>query len=756
MGNLPSVPSWQAQYNEVVQALRSGRHKPFASSSSAASSIPIGGLGLASLGNSLGNSLSRKNSWKNSLSRKNSSNSLNSPSLTKAEHSAETLPTLSLASFARLRDRLKNEANSTNQSSEEEQQNVNNEDHENLGEGGRRFLGAGLDQEVRGVLVGTEGTSSAPHSRRGSNSGIVNSSSSQGISSGGLGLGGGNSGANTPPVAKKKKEFIDDLEAWERWRDVRNHTLLHVACATDGHQDIAQLLLELLPNLDPNSPGQLGETALHVACLKGLPLAVRTLLEHSNVNVAALDTFGATPLWYASVNGHQPVVEELLREGRGGRDLGFALPTNTSSAMPNLTALEAARTVQVKDLLEEFAEFLVAKKSVLPLANISHELESGYWTPPKSSSTLSRASSAENLSENGDGPRERRDLVVEFDYRVYNMSLTFPFPSIASLQDELAIQMGLPAVNSVQYLNPRLGVFQDLEHIHLLNTQTLISTLKVNAPTLRWWSWEVQEDSAWVSREEEHKRLYYSLVLKDGNTVKDEPGLEKLRTVLEGSNISLNQIKKAVAVHNPGLLAEFEAFREGLWSTKKGNFTHSKPTDSWFQKRDAPARQRYIDHLDKYAEQYGWNTGDQPSVLPVFFPTLESRVHQICQGGFAETEIHFGGQFGRGRYFTTTLFSEDALIRVAKMSHPGCNLQDDEVILLCFASPGKVFPVTEHPLGSGSLKGKPCIQGYNAHYTLSNRMDSIPITGPFNPQRDEDNLVLFSAVQVIPAFVLYL
>ena len=128
----------------------------------------------------------------------------------------------------------------------------------------------------------------------------------------------------------------------------------------------------------------------------------------------------------------------------------------------------------------------------------------------------------------------------------------------------------------------------------------------------------------------------------------------------------------------------------------------------------------------------------------------------ICQGGFAETEVNFSGAYGRGRYFTTTLFPEDTLIRVAKMSHPGCNLQDDEVLLVAFASPGKVFPVSEHPLGSGSLKGKPCMQGYNSHYTLSNRMDAIPINGSFNTQRDEDNLVIFNPVQVLPAFILYL
>jgi len=559
--------------------------------------------------------------------------------------------------------------------------------------------------------------------------------------------------------------------------------LLHLAASTEAHHDVIQLLIDVVPNIDVNLRGPLGETPLQVAALKGLPLNIRTLMDCPKINAAAVDAFGATALWYASVNGHLEVVEELLRGARGGKDVGFALKTNSSSAMPNSSALDMARTLAVRELLDEYVQTLELQRGSHPIQVM--EAASGYWTPPKSASFSRSPSTSSELSgppvaaawassvggykigsdeddddeddtrhHRADRPSER-EITVECDFQVFHMCLSFPYETIEELMDELAVQLRVPAVTTVQYQNPRTGQFEDLESVALLNSQTLITTLRVPSSSTQWWSWEVAplSESTWVTRQEEHRRSYHTMLVKEGPSIRDAAAFEKLSLLLEGSSIELEHVKRAVAVSNLELLAEFEAFREQLWAGRKAHAP--KSGDGWQQKKDAPVRQRYLDQLSKFAERFPWNTGgDQPTAIPMFFPTLESRLHQICQGGFAETEVNFTGPYGRGRYLTSTLRPEDTSLRVAKLCHPGCNLQEGEVLLVVLVSPGKAFPVTEHPLGSGSLKGKPCVQGFTSHYSLANRLDAIPITGGFNPQRDEDHLVIFHPAQVLPLFYL--
>jgi len=98
-------------------------------------------------------------------------------------------------------------------------------------------------------------------------------------------------------------------------------------------------------------------------------------------------------------------------------------------------------------------------------------------------------------------------------------------------------------------------------------------------------------------------------------------------------------------------------------------------------------------------------------VVPMLHATSESAVWQICQQGLAivvKENIKDEGFFGRGLYLTSSLDYAS--------SYP--EGQTSNIFLVCCTLPVHTFPVTEHPHGSSSLKGKHRRDGYFSHYTV--------------------------------------
>ncbi|ALC45738.1 CG6966 [Drosophila busckii] len=95
-----------------------------------------------------------------------------------------------------------------------------------------------------------------------------------------------------------------DIEVANR----HGHTCLMIACYK-GHFRIAQYLLSL--NADVNRCSIKGNTALHDCAESGSLLILQLLLKHgANMDV---DYYGMTPLLAASVTGHMPIVEHLIK-----------------------------------------------------------------------------------------------------------------------------------------------------------------------------------------------------------------------------------------------------------------------------------------------------------------------------------------------------------------------------------------------------------------------------------------------------------
>uniref|UniRef100_A0A182VY73 Sex-determining protein fem-1 n=1 Tax=Anopheles minimus TaxID=112268 RepID=A0A182VY73_9DIPT len=95
-----------------------------------------------------------------------------------------------------------------------------------------------------------------------------------------------------------------DIEVANR----HGHTCLMIACYK-GHYKIAQYLLSL--KTDVNRRSVKGNTALHDCAESGSLEILQLLLQHGAT--MDVDSYGMTPLLAASVTGHLPIVEHLIK-----------------------------------------------------------------------------------------------------------------------------------------------------------------------------------------------------------------------------------------------------------------------------------------------------------------------------------------------------------------------------------------------------------------------------------------------------------
>jgi len=222
------------------------------------------------------------------------------------------------------------------------------------------------------------------------------------------------------------------------------------------------------------------------------------------------------------------------------------------------------------------------------------------------------------------------------------------------------------------------------------------------------------------------------------------------------------EIKKCFLIHNQKL----QEIYQNHWLLLKDRW-RSSPTlfnsKSWMSESDVELRKNFIGNLSEYAKQFSWNyeTTIEAQLIPVVIPVLqgtsETAVWKICSGGFGTVSTVDDGYYGKGMYFTTN----------AKYSK---YYSKDGVILMAFAIPGNVYPVTEIPDLPGpaeaypkplsateTLYGKPCKSGYQSHYVcVQTPLGKLGYPLQSWQENYYDELIVFQDAQVIPFCVLYI
>ena len=154
---------------------------------------------------------------------------------------------------------------------------------------------------------------------------------------------------------------------------------------------------------------------------------------------------------------------------------------------------------------------------------------------------------------------------------------------------------------------------------------------------------------------------------------------------------------------------------------------------------------------------YSFSLFSKPIAVPVVHATYESNALGVLQSGFAVSPEMDKGYYGQGIYSTSD-------IDYASMYYSGKGRP--WVCIVCVATPGNPYPVTEPPsAATGSSKpsheGMACVPGYQSHYTVVNResiQSAYPTTsedveGDLQKRWVADELVLFESGQLLPLFM---
>lgn len=137
----------------------------------------------------------------------------------------------------------------------------------------------------------------------------------------------------------------------EEWRDPSDGgvlTRVFEAAEAGEAEELRELLGRL--NVDVNTPGEDGDSALHLACLYGREACVERLL-NASASATAVDREGSTPLHDAAAGGYIGIVRLLLD---AGADCCINA-TDSDGETPLHTAARGAHTDLVALLLEKGA-----------------------------------------------------------------------------------------------------------------------------------------------------------------------------------------------------------------------------------------------------------------------------------------------------------------------------------------------------------------------------------------------------------------
>lgn len=149
--------------------------------------------------------------------------------------------------------------------------------------------------------------------------------------------------------------------------------------AETGHADIVVLLLDAGPSYTPHNDARYH--LIHIAAMKGRVEVVKHLLDRDPLILDTTDAYGQTALLLAAKNGHQDVVQELLRRGadtqlatkrsghndHGKTPLQWARELGHSAIVDSLENVAKKNNNQSASTISIFAKKAVAQPKCMPL-----------------------------------------------------------------------------------------------------------------------------------------------------------------------------------------------------------------------------------------------------------------------------------------------------------------------------------------------------------------------------------------------------
>jgi len=165
----------------------------------------------------------------------------------------------------------------------------------------------------------------------------------------------------------------------------------------------------------------------------------------------------------------------------------------------------------------------------------------------------------------------------------------------------------------------------------------------------------------------------------------------------------------------------------------------------WCLLPDYDEKQFVMKNYDLLWSRFYWN--HNPSklpIIPVIHGTDYVTAQHICNTGFATVSSLDAGFYGQGMYFSSSI----------QYAIPYFTTKASPCLVLCYALPGNVYPVTEEASSPRSLTGKPVMTGYHSHYVLTNHSGGV-----YDVNRDPaffDEIVFFQECQVVPAYMILL
>jgi len=212
-----------------------------------------------------------------------------------------------------------------------------------------------------------------------------------------------------------------------------------------------------------------------------------------------------------------------------------------------------------------------------------------------------------------------------------------------------------------------------------------------------------------------------------------------LWSLLDGERLIISE---AYAVYNPTQLNMFNSKYLNLvnqFSTNPKLFM----SDNWKNKDPDGSRLFTKMNYDNWATTFEWNKDLMVSIVPVVHGTDFKDALSIISTGFVALSNFDPGYYGKGLYFSSSLF----------YTLPYLNIKKTPAVLISFVLPGNIYPVIEHPNGVDSLLGSAIIPGYNSHYVLTRR-NGFPINSSLKPwEKFYSELVIEQESSVLPFYL---
>jgi hypothetical protein len=254
------------------------------------------------------------------------------------------------------------------------------------------------------------------------------------------------------------------------------------------------------------------------------------------------------------------------------------------------------------------------------------------------------------------------------------------------------------------------------------------------------------------------------ILLQKGIKVLKEKEMEQVSHILRIlSPDGPIRILKCYALENSRLVTLFEANNSFLEAKLK---TYNTEQPKWSKEDPTGARGETNQVYEHFAARCTWNKDTPLKVLPLIYFASEDKLQTLEAEGFDKTQENAEGPYGAGSYLSRNL--EESRIKT-----------NNGPFIIAFAAPGRVYPTIEPPINPNessaankkgrasvgaapaTLWGKSCKDGYDSHFvrTCGSTKDE-PGTGKVFHSgwsgSEWDQMVLFSMVQAVPRYLVYL